>query len=169
VTAFLFRGEHALENKYFLITFNFMGLFSNLFKSKSRLVLSTPLGNFTLVYSKRNRNIWTHNNGKFLLSIRGTDNEPDKEQLNFLANVDAEILKLDKKITDRFIAEFRETDLETDFTDWKQRFKVTAVGVMMIFQGEAYWNITFEDSKEPYAHFNLFIEGQKTTDFSIDT
>jgi hypothetical protein len=169
VTAFLCSGEHALDDTYFLITFKFMGFFSNLFKSKSRLVVSTPLGNFTLAYSKRNRNTWTNNDGKFLLSIRGTGNEPDKEQLNFLANVDVEIQKLDKKITNRFIAEFREAGLETDFTDWKQRFRVVAVGVMMIFQGEAYWNITFEDLKEPHAHFTLFIEGQKTTDFSIDT
>jgi hypothetical protein len=141
VTAFLFSLEQASGDTYFLIIFKVMGFFSNFFKSKSRLVVSTPLGNFTLAYSKRNRNIWTNNNGKFLLSIRGTDNEPNKEQLNFLANVDAEIQKLDKKITNRFIAEFREADLETGFTDWKQRFQIEAVGVMMIFQGEAYWNI----------------------------
>ena len=146
-----------------------MGFFSNLFKSKSRLVVSTPLGSFTLAYSKRNRNTWTNNNGKFLLSIRGTDNKPDEEQLNFLSNMDEEIQKLDKKITHRFLEEFREADLETNFMDWKQRFRIVAVGVMTIFQGEAYWNITFEDLKEPHAHFTLFIEGQKTTDFSIDT
>jgi hypothetical protein len=146
-----------------------MGFFSNFFKSKSRPVVSTPLGNFTLTYSKRNRNTWTNNDGKFLLSVEGTNSEPDTEQLNFLANVDAEIQKLDKKITDRFTRVFREADLKTDFTDWKQRFGAVAVGVVMIFKGEAYWNITFEDLKEPHAHFTLFIEGQKTTDFSIDT
>jgi hypothetical protein len=146
-----------------------MGFFSNFFKPKSRLIVPTPLGNFTLIYSKRNKNTWTNNTSKFLLSLRGTTIEPDKEQLSFLANMDAEIQKLDKKITKRFIAEFREADLETDFLDWQQRFRIVAVEVVMIFQGEAYWNISFEDLKEPNMQFTLFIEGQKTTDFSIDT
>lgn len=153
----------------FLIIFRPMGLFSNFFKPKSRLIVSTSLGDFTLVYSKGGRNTWTNNNGKFLLSVRGTALEPAKDQLNFLENVNAEIQILDNIITNRFLNEFKEADLDADFMDWKERFRIVAVGVMMLFQGDAYWNITFEDLKEPYAHFTLFIEGQETTDFSIDS
>lgn len=146
-----------------------MGIFSNLFKPKTKIVAETALGNFELTYSKRDRNIWTNNKGEFLMSIRGTDKEPDKAQLSFLTNVNVEIQKLDEKITKRFIKEFKEADLETNFTDWKERFKIVATEIMMIFQEEAYWNITFEDLQEPYAHFTLYIEGTRTTDFSIDT
>ena len=146
-----------------------MGLFSNLFKAKPKKIVETQLGSFILTYSKGEKNIWLNNKSQISLSVRGTENEPDIIHLNFLKHINSEIQKLDEKITTRFRQEFKEADLESDFLSWKQRFKIVAVQVMLIFQEEAYWNITFEDLKEPYAHFTLFIEGQKTTDFSIDT
>jgi hypothetical protein len=146
-----------------------MGLFSNIFKSKPKKGVETRVGFFTLTYSKGNKNVWRNSNSERSMSVRGTEFEPDKAQLIFLESLDAEILKLDQKLTERFIYEFKEADLETNFRNWRERFKIIAVEVMLIFQGENYWNITFEDLKEPYAHFTLFMEGHKTTDFSIDT
>lgn len=146
-----------------------MRFFSNIFKPKRKIIVETQLGDFALTYSRGDKNIWTNNTGEFLISVRGTDIEPGKEQLGFLEKVDAEIQKLDEKITKRFIKEFTEAGLKTNFKHWKERFKIVATEVMIIFQEEAFWNITFEDLKEPYAHFTLYIEGLKTTDFSIDT
>jgi hypothetical protein len=56
-----------------------------------------------------------------------------------------------------------------NFSHWSDRFKIAAVEVMLLVEQEAYWNITFEELKEPFAHFTLFIEGERITDFSIDT
>jgi hypothetical protein len=146
-----------------------MGLFSNIFKSKPKKIAETRLGSFTLMYCRKGKNIWSNTNSEVLMSVRGSENEPDNEQLNFLENIYSEIQKLDETITKRFIREFKDADIETNFSNWKERFKIVASEVMLIFQEETYWNITFEDLKEPYAHFTLYIEGQKTTDFSIDT
>lgn len=146
-----------------------MGLFSNIFKPKPKKIVETQLGSFTLTYSKGNKNIWINNKSGLLMSVRGTANEPDAAQLAFLENIDSEIQKLDEKITKRFLREFKEADLESDFITLKERFKIVAAEIMLIFQQESFWNITFEDLNEPYAHFTLYIEGLKTTDFSIDT
>ncbi|MFT3824171.1 MAG: hypothetical protein QM731_09635 [Chitinophagaceae bacterium] len=146
-----------------------MGLFSNLFKPKNKIIAATPLGDFELIYSKKNVKTWTKKDGELQISVKGTNTEPDAAQISFLQMLDNEIQKLEAAITKRFLKEFAEADIDAGFTDWKQRFKIVAVGVMIIFEGEAYWNITFEDQEDPYAHFTLYIEGQKTTDFSIDT
>lgn len=146
-----------------------MGLFSNLFKSKPKVTFENPLGLFTLVYSKKNRNTWTNKSGEILLSVRGSTTSPDADQLKFLQEWQIELLKLDDRITKRFVTEFKEAELPIDFTHWKDKFKIVAVEIMLVFEQDVYWNITFEELKEPFAHFTLFIEGEKLTDFSIDT
>jgi len=146
-----------------------MGLLTSLFGKKTKVIVDTVLGPFTLTYSKRDKNIWVNNNDGLVRSIRGTNDAPDELQITFIKNVDAEIEKLNDIITKRFIREFKEADLPVNFKNWNERFKIGAIDVMLIFEGKAYWNITFEDMQEPYAHFTLYIEGNKTTDFSIDT
>lgn len=147
-----------------------MSFFSNIFKSKPKKTFETKdLGVFTLVYSKKNKNLWSNNNSDCLLTTRGSQDEPDKEHLNFFKSVNTVVDNLSPKITQRFLEEFKEADLDADFVDWKTRFKMVAMEIMVLFEGEAYWNITFEDLKKPFAHFTLYIEGQKLTDFSIDT
>ncbi len=47
--------------------------------------------------------------------------------------------------------------------------EIVGASVMTSFENDAFWTITLEDMDEPFAHFTLFIEGQKLTDFSIDT
>lgn len=83
--------------------------------------------------------------------------------------MDNEVEKITVEINKRFIREFKEADLLINFSRWQDRFKIGAAEVMLIFQDETYWNITFEDQHDPFAHFTLYIEGGKTTDFSIDT
>ena len=146
-----------------------MGLFSNLFKSKPKVTFDSPLGLFTLVYSKGNRNTWNNKSGEILLSVRGTATQPDADQLKFLEEWQTGLLKLDDRITKRFVTEFKEAGLLIDFIQWSDKFKIVAIETILIFEQKAYWNITFEELKEPFAHFTLFIEGEKLTDFSIDT
>lgn len=147
-----------------------MGIFSNLFKSKTgKTFASEKFGILTLVYSKGKKNLWTTDFNGLNITIQGTEEEPNAEQLKLLENLDNEIKKLDEKITKKFMEEFSEADLAVDFNHWKDRFEIVGVEIMLIFESEAYWNITFEDLKSPYAHFTLFIEGQRLTDFSIDT
>jgi hypothetical protein len=145
-----------------------MGIFSNLFKSKPKATYNTPFGLFTLIYNKRNKNTWSNNRSEVLLSVRGSTIEPDTNQLQFLENWQTEINKLNDRITKRFMREFKDADLPVDFTHWSDKFKIVAVEVMLIFEQEAYWNVTFEELKAPFSHFTLFIEGEKLTDFSIN-
>ena len=146
-----------------------MGLLTSLFGKKTKVIVDTVIGPYTLTYSKRDKNIWVNNDDGLVRSVRGTNDAPDELQINFIKNVDAEVEKLNDIITKRFIREFKEADLPVNFINWNERFKIGALGVMLIFEGIAYWNITFEDMQEPFAHFTLYIEGNKTTDFSIDT
>lgn len=147
-----------------------MGLFSNIFKSiPKKTFASEKLGNFKLVYSKRNKHLWTNDNSEIPLTVKGTEEYPNDEQISFLTNFKEEVFKLSEGITKKFKSEFREADINTSFKNWEERFKIVGASVMLIFENETYWNITFEDLEEPYTHFTLFIEGEKLTDFSIDT
>lgn len=145
-----------------------MNLFS-FFKPKPKMVVETKLGMFTLNYSKKGRNIWGGSTHGIPIYVSGTESQPDIAQINFLENLEAEIEKIDTAISKKFISEFKEAEVEINITKWQERFKLASAEVMLIFEKKAYWNITFEDTNEPYAHFNLFIEGEKLTDFSIDT
>lgn len=146
-----------------------MSLFSKLFNTKPQRTFETPSGTFHLSYSQGKKNLWTANQGELLLTVNGTEFEPDSGQVKFLESVKYEIKKIDEKITKKFIGEFKEAGLSADITNWQERFKIVAVEAMVIFENEKFWNITFEDLKSPYAHFTLFIEGEKLTDFSMDT
>ncbi len=147
-----------------------MGFFSDIFKSKPKKTFhSDKLGIFTLVYSKRNKNLWTNDNSKIPLTVEGSEERPHEEQITFLTNFNDEVNKLSANITKKFKYEFREAELDYSFNSWEERFEIVSASVMEFFENEAYWNITFEDKKEPFANFTLFIEGQKLTDFSIDT
>jgi hypothetical protein len=146
-----------------------MGLFSSIFGTNTKTTFDTQLGLFVLVFSKRNKNIWKLNSNGLVISVRGTDKEPDEIQIRFLENLSEEVQKIDDKITSRFTKEFADADLEGTFTNWKQRFKIVAIEIMATIQDQTYWNITFEDLEEPFAQFTLYIEGLDITDFSIDT
>ena len=145
-----------------------MGLFSFTHKPEPERVVETPLGPFTLAYSKDNRNIWTNRTGRLAMSVRGTESRPDAAQLEFLENIDAVIANVDGKISHKFIEEFKEADMEVDFSRWQERFKLEAVQVLHVHGDEAHWNITFEDLKEPYAQFTFTVEGDNLTDFYVD-
>ena len=147
-----------------------MGFFSQLLKPKeTREVLVEGLGYFRLVYSKKNRNIWTSELNGLQVSVMGSEEAPNKPQTEFLKNLEAEIKALDAVIVKKFKREFKEAEMPADFTHWSERFKLDAVEIMMIHEGEAYWNLAFNDLESPYAIFTLFFEGDKATDFSIDT
>lgn len=146
-----------------------MGLLSYFFKSKPKPTYDTSIGEFTLIYSSKFKNTWSNNSDDILLSVQGSTVEPDAAQIRFLANWQAELNRLDERITARFIREFKEADLAIDFTHWSNKFKIVAVYVMLLVEQDSYWNITFEAINEPFTHFTLFIEGEKLTDFSIDT
>jgi hypothetical protein len=103
------------------------------------------------------------------MSVRGTEFQPERAQLEFLENIDKKILDLNDEISSKFIQAFKEADMEIDFTTWQERFKLEEVQVLHVHGDDTHWNITFEDMKEPYAQFTLTIEGEKVTDFYIDT
>lgn len=145
-----------------------MNLFS-IFRAKPKLVVDTQLGPFTLVYSKKGKNTWSGTLNGIILTVRGSERHPNEDQIEFLLSFETEIKKLDSAITKKFRSEFSEAGLDVNFQIWQERFKVVSADVMLFFQNEAYWNITFADQNEPYAHFTLFIEGRKLTDFAIDT
>lgn len=146
-----------------------MGLFSNLFKRKVSKVIETQLGLFTLLHTGKDKSTWSNNDTVYAVAVRGTEDGPYPDQLKFLENIKREIQQLREQITKKFWEEFREADIEIDFTNWEERFKMVALDVIAITAAGACWSITFEDLKQPYAHFNLFIEGQQLTGFSIDT
>ena len=137
-------------------------------KPEPERVVETPLGPFTLAYSKDNRNIWTNRTGRLAMSVRGTESRPDAAQLEFLENIDAVIANVDGKISHKFIEEFKEADMEVDFSRWQERFKLVGVQVTQMLNNEAHWTITFEDLKEPYAQFTFTVEGDNLTDFYVD-
>ncbi|RQH27422.1 hypothetical protein D5R40_27850 [Okeania hirsuta] len=87
-----------------------------------------------------------------------------------MKSIKKEIEKLSPEITKKFLKEFREAELPTNFNSWEERFKIVGLEVMMIYENGAYWNLTLADTKEPYAHFTIFIEaGKINPDFAIDT
>lgn len=147
-----------------------MRLFSDLFKQKPKPIVNTPLGVFTLVYSKGAKNSWSNNSTDVLLSLRGSATTPDAEQLAFLETWQQAVSRLDDEITRRFVIEFSEAGLPVNFKRRSDRFRIVAVEVMLLFRNQPpWWSITFEDLEDPYAHFTLYIEGEKLTGFSIDT
>jgi hypothetical protein len=146
-----------------------MGLFSDWFKPKPQKTFASSLGSFKLSSSKDRRHLWSAQKGDVHMSVLGSQDEPYQAHLKFLERVDREIQKLDTQITAKFIETFTEAELPIDFKHWKERFKLSSVDVIAIKENLNHWGITFEELKEPYAHYNLFIEGQTLIDFSIDT
>lgn len=145
-----------------------MKLFS-LFKPKPKLVVDTRLGPFTLVYSKNGRNTWSGNFDEITITVKGSEIQPDLKQIAFLADFKQEINKLDLAITKKLKTVLSEAGFHAAFQIWQDRFKLISADVMVCLEKEAFWNITLADQHEPYAHFTLFIEGNKLTDVSIDT
>jgi hypothetical protein len=86
-----------------------------------------------------------------------------------------ELLKRDEAITQQFISLLSEAGMAIDFTRWQERFKLVSADMLLIVIGESeeenvvHWNVVFEDQKDPFAHFTLYIEGEAFGGFSIDT
>ena len=147
-----------------------MGLFSKIFGGKTKTTYEHPqLGIFSLMYSKGGRNLWSSSGRDVTLTVRGSEHEPYEEHLEFLTKAENEIDNLHHAISKRFMVEFEEAELEVWFSDWTEKFKLAAIEVEDIIQSKLIWIVTFEELNEPYAHFNLHIEGQELKDFSIDT
>lgn len=148
-----------------------MGLFSKIFGTKAKTITydHPQLGVFTKMYSNGGRNLWNCSGRDISFTLRGSEYEPFEEHLEFLMKAEKEIEKLHSAISQRFIEEFEDADLEVQFSDWEEMFKIVAIEVEKIIQGKTFWIVTFEQLNEPFAHFNLHIEGQELKDFSIDT
>ncbi|MCI5058979.1 MAG: hypothetical protein MRY83_22890 [Flavobacteriales bacterium] len=147
-----------------------MGLLNNLFSSKHQPEVTNPdFGPVKLIFSKRDKHIWSGRHKDVIFSVRGTNREPDEKHLKIIKNINYHLNILGPKINRKFVKEFSAADLEIDMENWPDRFELRSVEIMMIFENEIYWNITFQDKKDPFAHFTLFVEGDRLTDFAIDT
>ena len=124
---------------------------------------------FTLVYSKGGRNLWSSPGQAITYTACGSEHEPFKEHLRFLEKAGDEIEELHGVISQRFIHEFEEAGLDVNFSDWKEKFRIADIAVEDIVQDKPFWMVMFEDTEEPYAHFNLHLEGREPKEFSIDT
>jgi hypothetical protein len=107
-----------------------MNLFS-LFRSKPKLVVDTQLGPFTLVYSKKGKNTWSGTSNEIILTVRGSESHPNRDQIDFLLSFETEFRKLDSAITKRFKSEFSEAGIDANFQNWQERFKVISADVML--------------------------------------
>ncbi|RYZ86516.1 MAG: hypothetical protein EOP04_13720 [Proteobacteria bacterium] len=143
-----------------------MSLFSRLFGTKGKPTFqSNELGTFTLVYSKGGRNVWSGQLGELHLSCLGTEDQPYVEHLNTLRQVSSGISQMSPVITRQFHELFEEADLPADFSAWQDRFVLVGLEI----QDPSNWIISFQDTKENLAHYNLQFEDGLPADFSIDT
>ncbi|MCR5887826.1 hypothetical protein LRS06_08545 [Hymenobacter sp. J193] len=145
-----------------------MGFLSKLFKSKPDKVYHTSIGSFTLVYSKKEKNIWSSASGKFCRSVGGTNTEPDPAQLEFLSTIDERIESLSTSITERFNELFLEAGLDITISNWQDRFAIGGVDIHNVSPDNTDWIISFDDQEEDVT-YNLFVEGTEALDFSIDS
>jgi len=147
-----------------------MGIFSNLFKPKFKPTVETDYGLFILIYNKNGNILWSKDGTEIPMTVKGNDKEPNEDQIKFLSNIKDEVNQLSDKISDKFIKEFKEAEIPIKFKKWDERFKLVGIEIIMVLENVTYWNITFQDSKTPFAHFTIFIEGDWINpDFSIDT
>ena len=146
-----------------------MGLFSKLFKPSTPRIFETASGNFTLLYSKSNRHIWSCQSSDVVITLGGTAFEPNATQLSFVSTFADTVAELNDQLTLYLSNQFDEAGIAHEFSEWQQGFKIIALDVTGKAEEKYYWNITLEDLSEPYAHFVLFIEGQRIIDFSMDT
>lgn len=146
-----------------------MGLLSNLFRKKPAKSATTSLGTFELVYDKPDKRIWSNHDREPPFSVGGSADSPDPEHIELLASFEDRLAALSDGISERFRTELREAEVNAEFGSWRDRFKVVGADVRDLHEGEAYWSITFEDRESPYYQFTLFIEGDRLTDFSIDS
>lgn len=147
-----------------------MGIFDKIFKPRIKKTVETNIGTFELVFSKKEKNLWSTDFNSIYLTVRGTEIQPDMNSLDFARTIMDEIDQLTDKISIKFKKEFKDAGFEVNFQNWPERFKLVAAEVMIIIQNEPYWNITFEDLESPFAQFTLFIEGRTINrDFAIDT
>ena len=147
-----------------------MSIFSNLFKKRPKLKVQTDIGEFTLVHKSGSKNLWSNEELEIPSTVRGTEKNPESTHVDFLKSINKEIEKLSQEITEKFLKEFREAELPLNFNSWEERLKIVGLEVMMMYENKAYWNLTFEDTKAPYAHFTIFNEAVKINqDFAIDT
>ncbi|WP_262148893.1 hypothetical protein [Chryseobacterium foetidum] len=145
-----------------------MGLF-NFFKKEPEKTFQSNIGIFKLVKGKSSKRIWLNNQNLILFSVNGNENNPDLNHINFLDSYSTELDKIDDKITTKFINLLKEAELESDFNHWKERFKINAITTFIIERENKFLEISFQDLKSPFYHFNLTVENENLTDFSIDS
>ncbi|WP_312075571.1 hypothetical protein [Chryseobacterium sp.] len=145
-----------------------MGLF-NFFKKEPEKTFQSNIGIFKLVKGKSAQRIWLNKEDSILFSVTGNENNPDLDHINFLENHSVELEKIDDKITKKFIDLFKEAELDINFKHWKERFKINTITTFVIEPENNFWEISFEDLKSPFYHFNLTVENGSLTDFSIDS
>lgn len=148
-----------------------MGLFSKLFQSPPKPEFETRLGVFIRTYSKRGKNLWLNNDSNGVsITVRGTETEPYPDHLNLIGEWSKAITALNKDLTKKFKREFSQAELEHNFNEWQERFKLVAIEVITVLDDDDLWSATFEDKQKPFAHFTIFIENMKINpDFAIDT
>ena len=144
-----------------------MGLFDRLFR-KPPVIADTPMGPFSRIYSKKNNHLWTHTGGSFDLTVRGTAEAPDPDQVAFCAKIPAKVETLDQALSRWFLDLFAEAELEPDFTAWQQRYTLVEATIQRIENGIPSWELTFEE-KGSFHHFRLLLKDNQIMEFSMDT
>jgi hypothetical protein len=148
-----------------------MKLLSKLFKAKPRKTFEVPdIGPFTLDYSSKAKNSWSIESDDVLIVVRGSVDEPFAEHLSFIRKIDSEIQKFSDRISEKFRTAFLEAEQDVHFQKWEDAFRIEAIEITLVHEGDVYWNVTFEQLDAPYYHFTIFVEGNILgPDFAIDS
>ena len=147
---------------------NIMGLF-DFFKKEPEKTFQTKLGIFKLNKTKSSTKIWTNNLNPIFYSARGNELTPDTNSINFLENINSELEILNEKFTNKFLSLFKEADLEIDFKNWTEKYKIIAINVISAENENRIWELTFQELESPFYHFTTTIENKNLSDFAIDS
>lgn len=149
-----------------------MGIF-DFFKPKRKKKFSTNFGTFVLI--DENGGLWVNDNDEDGIEycIKGNAEMPDLEQVEFMKNIDAEILKLDEKINEKIIFLYQnESDLHLNFTHWKEKFSIFSYQIHKFEKKHIVWEFAMSknhiDEPDVYLDFIFTIENGEIKNVSID-
>ncbi len=145
-----------------------MGLF-NLFKKEPEKIFQTEIGIFKLNNVKSSNKIWVNNENPILCTVHGNESNPNFNSIKFLNNINSELEALNETITDKFLALFKEADLDIDFKNWKEKYKIIGINIINVENGNKTWELTFQELQSPYYHFTTLVENQNLSDFTFDS